>query len=217
MARKNDGLQQDQALRILRVDASGRQEGSVSRALADRVVEHLSGGSPGRGIIRRDLSRTPPEFVDTSWIDATFTPPGQRTDSQRQALATSDELVAELQRADLVVIATPVYNFGVPASLKAWVDMVARAGVTFRYSDDGPVGLLQNKRAILVVASGGTALDGDTDFATPWLRHVLGFLGIHEVETIAADQLMLDPGAETRAREAIDRLELPVSRIASAA
>ena len=213
----NDSSQQDETLRILRVDASGRQTGSVSRALADRVVAHLSAGDTGAETIRRDLSRTPPEFVDTSWIDATFTPPGQRTESQRQALATSDELVAELQRADVVVIATPVYNFGVPASLKAWVDMVARAGVTFRYTETGPVGLLRHKRAILVVASGGTALDGDMDFATPWLRHVLGFLGIHEVETVAADQLMLDPGAETRAREAIDRLELPVSRIASAA
>jgi FMN-dependent NADH-azoreductase len=214
---RNDNSQQDEALRILRVDASGRETGSVSRALADRVVARLSTGGPGAEIVRRDLSRTPPGFVDASWIDATFTPPGQRTESQRQALATSDELVTEVQRADVVVIATPVYNFGVPASLKAWVDMVARAGETFRYSDDGPVGLLHNKRAILVVASGGTALDGDTDFATPWLRHVLGFLGIHEVETVAADQLMLDPGAETRAREAVDRLELPVSRIASAA
>jgi FMN-dependent NADH-azoreductase len=214
---RNDNSQQDEALRILRVDASGRQTGSVSRALADRVVERLSTGGPGAEIVRRDLSWTPPGFVDASWIDATFTPPAQRTDSQRQALATSDELVTEVQRADVVVIATPVYNFGVPASLKAWVDMVARAGVTFRYADDGPVGLLQNKRAILVVASGGTALDGDMDFATPWLRHVLGFLGIHDVETVAADQLMLDPGAETRAREAIDRLELPASRIASAA
>jgi len=214
---RNESAQQDAVLRILRVDASGRENGSVSRALADRVVARLSAGDNGAETIRRDLSRTPPGFVDASWINAIFTPPGQRSASQRQALATSDELVAELQSADVVVIATPVYNFGVPASLKAWVDMVARAGVTFRYSDDGPVGLLKNKRAILVVASGGTALDGDMDFATPWLRHVLGFLGIQEVETVAADQLMLDPGAETRAREAIDRLQPPVSRIASAA
>ena len=214
---RSEGSQQNKPLRVLRVDASGRQTGSVSRALADRVVAHLSAGASGPEIIRRDLSRKPPAFVDASWIEATFTPPGQRLDSHRQALAASDEMADELQRADVVVIATPVYNFGVPATLKAWVDMVARAGVTFRYTEGGPVGLLQDKRAILVVVSGGTAVDSNTDFATPWLRHVLGFLGIREVGIVAADQLMLDPGAEARAREAIARLETPVSRIASAA
>jgi hypothetical protein len=116
---RNDGSRQDKALRILRVDASGRQAGSVSRALADRVVAHLSAGASGPEIIRRDLSRKPPAFVDASWIEATFTPPGQRLDSHRQALAASDEMADELQRADVVVIATPVYNFGVPATLKA--------------------------------------------------------------------------------------------------
>jgi FMN-dependent NADH-azoreductase len=122
-------------------------------------------------------------------------------------LALSDSLVAELQAADTVLITLPIWNFGIPSTLKAWIDQVARAGVTFRYTPDGPVGLLEGKRAILAVASGGTEVGSAIDFATDYLRHVLGFIGIHEVEIVAADRLMVDADAShAKADAAIDAL-----------
>jgi FMN-dependent NADH-azoreductase len=116
--------------------------------------------------------------LDTDWVTANFTPPEERGEAERAALAESDALVAELKAADVLVIGVPIYNFGIPAALKAWVDLVARARVTFRYTEQGPVGLLTGKRAYLAVASGGTPVGSAIDFATGYLRHVLGFLGI---------------------------------------
>ena len=111
-----------------------------------------------------------------------------RDADQCQALARSDELVAELMAADVLVIATPVYNFGVPASLKAWVDQVARARLTFRYTEHGPHGLLTGKKAYVLVATGGTEVGGAINFARPWLKFVLGYLGITDIQVIAADR-----------------------------
>lgn len=181
---------------ILRIDASARRADSVTRDLADRIVARLA---PERVIVR-DLARGLPQ-IDEAWVSANFTPPDARTETQRATLALSDELVAELETADTVVIGLPIYNFGLPASLKAWIDLVARAGVTFRYTAEGPVGLLDGKRAILAVASGGTGAGSDIDFATPHLRHVLGFLGISDVEVIAADRLAIDPEASRATAE----------------
>lgn len=177
------------ALQVLRIDASARTDGSVSRQLADRLLAGLSRHHEGLAVTRRDLARGLP-FVDADWIAANFADPDARDTVQRAALAGSDALVAEVQAADVLVIATPVYNFGVPASLKAWIDQVARARLTFRYTEKGPQGLLTGKKAYILVATGGTAIGGEYDFATPWLRFMLGFLGITDVEVIAADQGM---------------------------
>ncbi len=170
--------------RILRIDASARTEGSVSRDLADRLVAQLASG--GGDITVRDLTQTPPRFVDGAWVGATFTAPEARSEAQKAELAASDELVDELEAADHIVIGAPIYNFSVPAALKAWIDQVARARRTFVYTETGPKGLLEGKTAWLVVASGGTPVDSDIDFATPYLRHVLGFLGITDVRLIDA-------------------------------
>ncbi len=175
---------------LLRIDASARTDGSVSRALADQVAATLSPDS----VVTRDLSAGLPQ-IDGSWVAANGTPEAERSTSQRETLALSDTLVAEIQVADTVLIALPVYNFGVPSSLKAWFDLIARAGVTFRYTEHGPEGLLSGKRAILVVASGGTEVDGPMDFATPWLRHVMGFVGITDVQVVRSDRLMVDAEA----------------------
>jgi FMN-dependent NADH-azoreductase len=172
---------------VLHIDASARLTGSVTRDLSKRIVDRLS---PAR-VIRRDLSDPLPQ-IDSTWVEANFTPADQRDPVQADTLALSDALVAELQAADTVVIGVPIYNFSVPASVKAWIDLVARAGVTFRYTADGPVGLLHGKRAIIAVASGGTQVGSDIDFATGYLRHVLGFIGIHDVEIVAADRLGAD-------------------------
>lgn len=185
---------------ILRIDASMRRDGSVTRALTDRVVARLSGP-----VVTRDLADGMPA-IDAGWIAANFTDPAERTEEQRSALALSDALVDELKVADTVVIGMPIYNFGVPAALKAWIDQVARARVTFRYTPEGPVGLLVGKRAIIVAASGGTEVGGEADFATPYLRHALGFLGIRDVDLVAADRQMARGDAARDAEAQIDRL-----------
>ena len=173
---------------ILHIDASARFEGSVSRALSQSLVETLS--SPETSVIQRDIGAAPLPIITGDWVGANFTPDDQRSDAQKETLALSDELIAELEAADTIVFGVPIYNFGVPATFKAWVDLVARARKTFKYSESGPVGLLEGKSAYVVIASGGTESGSEIDFATPYVRHVLGFLGIHDVTVIAADQLM---------------------------
>ena len=186
---------------ILHIDASARLADSVSRQLSSRIVERLGGD-----VIRRDLAQPLP-LITQDWVTANFTPPEDRSTAQRDTLALSDRLVDELHAARTIVIGTPIYNFGVPAALKAWIDLVARAGLTFRYSDTGPVGLLTGKRAIIAIASGGTAVGSEIDFASGYLRHMLGFLGITEVEVVAADQIMINADqALTGAHERIDTL-----------
>lgn len=174
---------------ILRIDASMRKTGSHSRQLTDAVIERL-GAKTSIDITTRDLADSDLAFVDEAWIGANFTDPAERSDEQKAALARSDALVAELKAADTVVIGLPIYNFGIPAALKAWVDMIARARETFRYTPEGPKGLLEGKSAILVVASGGTAIGSEIDFASTYMKHVLGFVGIHDVTVIEAGQLM---------------------------
>lgn len=187
--------------KILRIDASMRREGSVTRMLTDKVIARLTAARPGVEVAVRDLADGV-TFVDEAWIGANFTDAAERSAHQKAALAGSDALVAELKAADVVVIGMPVYNFGLPAALKAWIDMIARARMTFRYSETGPVGLLEGKRAIIVAASGGTAIDSGTDFATPYLRHLLAFVGITDVTVVSAAQLMVDAEAALAAANA---------------
>jgi FMN-dependent NADH-azoreductase len=177
------------ALRVLRVDASGRETGSVTRALGDLLIEGLRQRAADISVTRRDVARGLP-FVDAAWIGANFTDPDARDAAQREALAGSDALVREVLEAEVLVIGVPLYNFAVPASLKAWIDQIARARLTFRYGENGPVGLLGGKKAYLLVATGGAEVGGGADFATPWLKFVLKFLGIDDIEVIAADRGM---------------------------
>jgi FMN-dependent NADH-azoreductase len=156
--------------------------------LTGELIDSLEAREGDIEVTRRDLSDGIP-LVDEAWISANFTPEEERTAQHREALAESDALVAELQAADVVVIGSPIYNFGVPAALKAWVDMIARARLTFRYTANGPEGLLKGKKAYVVVASGGVPVDSPVDFATPYLRQALRFVGITDVDVIAADQL----------------------------
>ena len=192
---------------ILRIDASARNNGSTTRQLADQLVTRLIEQGYGANVVRRDLAVTPPALLTESWVGANFTDDADRTDDQRAVLAHSDELIAELEAADTIVIGVPVYNFAIPAALKAWVDLIARARRTFRYTETGPEGLLKNKRAFLVVASGGVPVGSDYDFATGYLRHVLGFVGITDVTIIAADQQLMDGEAIARATSAIGELQ----------
>ena len=177
--------------RILEVSASGRRTDSVSRMLSQDTIAALESRHGPVAITRRDLAEGI-GLVDEAWISANFTDEEERTAAQRDRLAASDALVAELNDADVVIIGTPIYNFGIPASLKAWIDMIARARLTFRYTDNGPEGMLQGKKAYVIVASGGVPVGSSVDFATPYLRQALSFVGITDVEIIAADQLNQD-------------------------
>lgn len=192
---------------ILRIDSSARGAGSTTRQLTDRLVARLVEQGYGAAVTQRDLSVTPPALLTESWVGANFTDETERSDEQKAALAASDELIAELEAASTIVIGVPVYNFAIPAALKAWIDQIARARRTFRYTETGPEGLLKGKKAYLVVASGGVPVGSDYDFATGYLRHVLGFVGITDVTIIEAGQQMMDSEAVNRATAAIEGLK----------
>lgn len=196
--------------RILHVDASQRLHGSVSRGLSKLVVDELLGRYPEAEVIRQDLGGGVP-LVEDLWIDANNTPAVERTGAQAEALRHSDALVDELRAADLWVIGTPVYNFSLPPVLKAWIDQICRARVTFAYSEQGPRGLLDDRKVFLAIASGGSKVGSPTEFLTPYVLHVLGFIGIRDVEIIAADQLLM--GGEEKIALARQQVKDAVARL----
>lgn len=199
-------LSTPQTLRVLRVDASARVEGSITRRLADQMIDGLQARLADVSVTRRDVAQGLP-FVDAAWVNANFTDPDARSAAHRESLSGSDALVAEVMDADVWVISAPIYNFGVPASLKAWIDQIARARLTFHYTDQGPQGLLTGKKVYILTATGGTEVGSEIDFATPWLKFVLGFLGITDVEVIAADRAMMrGDAAREHATHRIDQL-----------
>ncbi len=180
------------SIKILRIDSSARRDGSETRALNDALISRIE-ASADTTVIHRDLAAAAPGFVNEAWVGANFTDPDARSDTQSAALAASDALVAELESADVIVIGAPIYNFNIPAVLKAWIDKVVRARVTFRYGENGPEGLLKDKKAYVMMASGGVPIGSAMDFASPYIRYILGFVGIHEVEFISAAEVKDDP------------------------
>ncbi len=200
------------SLRVLRIDASSRYQGSVTRRLVDDFMAVLQKHYKKIHIQQRDLIHDNLPFINEEWISANFTKAEQRTAEQRVVLAQSDSLVEQMQDADILVFGVPIYNFSVPASLKAWIDLVARAGLTFRYTENGPIGLLNNKKAYLILASGGTPIGGAIDYASGYLRHVMGFLGIRDVELISAERLNADgadsqQSAQRQIGDAVEKLQ----------
>lgn len=193
-------------LKLLRLDASANPGDSSSRELGDAVVDRLRSTSRVE-LLRRDLNREA-AFIDASWIGANFTADTDRSANQSERLRHSDELIAELQWADRVLLTTPMYNFGVPATLKAWIDLVCRAGVTFRYGDNGPEGLLADRPVDIVITSGGVPLESPADFVTGYLRQVFSFIGIDDVNIIGAAQMNVDAEASlARAQAQIARID----------
>ncbi|MEE9444268.1 MAG: NAD(P)H-dependent oxidoreductase [Cocleimonas sp.] len=173
---------------ILQINSSGRYEGSITRQVSDLVVNYLKGVSPTQDSISRDVAVGLP-FVNEAWINSNFTAADERTEDQKNVLDFSNELVAELERADHIVISSPIYNFSIPATLKAWIDLIARAGLTFRYTENGPVGLLKNKSATIIMASGGVPIGSEMDMASGYLKFALGFVGITNVNIIDASTI----------------------------
>jgi FMN-dependent NADH-azoreductase len=180
-----------QALNALLVTASARQQDSVTRQFANELIQALHTQHGDMNIQERDVSQGLP-FVDEQWVNANFTAGEQRNAEQQATLAYSDTLVTELQQSDVIIIAAPVYNFSVPASLKAWIDQIARVGLTFNYTANGPVGKLTGKKAYIVMSTGGTELGSEIDFASGYLTHILGFIGIDDVSIISAERFNQD-------------------------
>lgn len=187
-------MQQGEIKRVLRIDSSVQRQGSVSRALGDEVIERLRGGNPELRIDHLDLADGLPH-IDTAWVAANFTPAEQRDGAARARLSASDDAVTSLSAADAIVLTAPVYNFSVPSTLKAWIDHVCRAGLTFRYTEQGPQGLLHDRPVYLVLASGGVPFGSPVDFASGYLRQVFRFIGIEDVRLIGAEGVARDVDA----------------------
>jgi FMN-dependent NADH-azoreductase len=197
-------------MNILQITSSARPGASHSSKLAAEVVARLQAAEPGATLTSRDLGRQTPPALDEAALQALFTPAADRSAEQAARVAHDDALIAEAQAADVLVLAVPMYNFGVPGSFKNWIDAIARAGVTFKYTDKGPVGLLQNKKVYLVTTRGGIYRDQPADSLTPYLKSVLGFLGLTDVSFVFAEGLNLGPDAEAKglaqARQEIEAL-----------
>jgi FMN-dependent NADH-azoreductase len=175
-------------IRILHIDSSPRGERSRSRRLSSRFVQDLLRENPGATVVHRDLGRTVVPLIDETWIAAVYTAPDQRTPEMEERLRVSDELIDELLAADVLVLALPMYNFGIPANLKAWIDQVVRSGRTFRYP--GPEGLAAGRKAYIIMSSAGEYHEGSPtahmDHAIPQLKTILEFIGITDITVVPA-------------------------------
>ncbi|CAG9224939.1 FMN-dependent NADH-azoreductase [Burkholderia vietnamiensis] len=192
---------------ILQINSAARSQGAQSTLLASELTAKLQQSNPGAQVVVRDLLADTLPHLDETVLGAFFTPADQRSAEQNAIVAKSDALIAELQAADIVVIAAPMYNFGVSSQLKTYFDWIARAGVTFRYTENGPEGLIKGKKVHVVTARGGKYLGTPNDSQTPFLRTFLGFIGLTDVSFIHAEGLNLGPDAQSAAlagaREAI--------------
>ena len=176
-------------MKILLIKSSVFSGNGQSSRLADQFVAELRAQNPGAEIIERDLAAEPVPHLDGARVGAFFTKPEERSADQKAVIAYSDALIGELRRADVIVLGLPMYNFGVPSQLKAWFDHIARAGETFKYTEKGPIGLLTGKKAYVFAARGG--IYGENHSQTDWLRQILGFVGINDVEFVYAEGLAL--------------------------
>ena len=175
---------------LLKIDVSPRGDASYSRQLGTTFLEGWKVANPGGTVVSRDLAKNQPTYVDLQWIAGAFSAPDQLSAEHKAALKLSDDIIAELRAADHVLITTPMYNFQVPAVLKAWIDHAVRMGVTFSYTDKGPVGSLTGKKVTVIVASAGAYPKGEPSEAynmlTPYLKHILGFIGMTDVTFLEA-------------------------------
>lgn len=186
-------------MNILQINTSARSEGSQSTRLASRMVERLKEQQPRAELKVRDLAATPHPVLDEAALNALFTPPEQRTPEQAARVALDDALIAEVQAADVLVIGVPMYNFTISSQLKNWVDAIARAKVTFQYTESGPEGLLKGKTVYVALTRGGFYRDTEGDTQVPYLKMVLGFLGMTDVRFVYAEGLGMGPEAVEKA------------------
>jgi FMN-dependent NADH-azoreductase len=183
-------------MNILQINSSARRDNSQSTRLANSIVERLIAADPEATVTLRDVSAVPHPVLDEAALTALFTPAEQRSLEQAARVALDDALIAEVQAADVVVLGVPMYNFGVPAALKNWIDAISRAGVTFRYTAKGPEGLLRGKTVYVALTRGGLYRDTPADTQVPYLRTVFGFLGMTDVHFVYAEGLAMGAEAE---------------------
>jgi FMN-dependent NADH-azoreductase len=198
---------------LLHIDSSARYTGSLTRQLSAAYAEQWQAKNPGGKIIRRDLASQTLPHITEAMIGAYFTPADQRSAEQQAIIAESDKLVDELVAADTVVIGVPMYNFAPPSAFKAWVDHISRVGRTFSYGANGPTGLLTGKRAIVILSSGGVYSEGPAqplDFNGTYIRSVLGFLGITDVELIVAEGVSM---GEEKAKQTVSQAQEKISAV----
>ena len=177
-------------MKIYKIDCSARKENSTSRQLAKKLLDKIK--KPGDELVCRDLNDEM-LFISNLTESGMKIPEREQTEQHKKMFELSDKLVMELKESDTIIISVPIYNFGPPATLKAWADLAARVKLTFKYNEDGRrIGLLQDKQVYLVITSGGTKIQSKEDFLTPWLIHMLNFFGIKKIDIIAADQMALD-------------------------
>lgn len=182
-------------MKILQINSSARSAGANSTRLADAITARLKAANPAAVVELRDLAANPHPVLDEAALGALFTPAEQRTPEQAARVALDDALIAQVQSADAIVLGVPMCNFGVPVQLKTWIDAIAKAGVTFRYTENGPEGLIKGKKVYVALARGGLYRDTPADSQVPYLKGVLGFLGMTDVEFIYAEGLSM--GAES--------------------
>lgn len=191
-------------MKIYHIDSSARKSESVSKSLAKLLVDKIK--KSGDTVKYRDVSTGLP-FVAGIKGAGFIIPENERTEADKKLFKISDELIKEFKECDTIVISAPIYNFGPPASLKAWFDLVARNSETFEYTDKGPVGTVTNiKKAYLLIVSGGVPVNSPVDFCTPWLKQALNFLGVTNIEIIAADALNRDPEKINKTKDKINSL-----------
>ncbi len=196
------------------IEISPRGRDSASRAVADTLAARLGDLYPSAKLVRRDLAAEPLPHLDGITLQAISTKDPAEAAQLQEAARQSDQLTDELLASDLLVIATPMWNFGIPSALKAWIDLIVRPGRTFQYADDGVLGLAKGRKAILVLASGGVFTDGPWrpwDFVEPYLRQILSFIGIVDVQTIRVEGMnipALAPDAVPKANKAVEELAL---------
>jgi FMN-dependent NADH-azoreductase len=204
-------------MKILQINSSAKSVvsgmGSYSTRLANELVERLVEAHRDATVTVRDLNRTPHPALDEATLQALYTPVDHRTSEQAARVALDDRLIAEVMAADVIVIGAPMYNFAIPSQLKNWIDAIARAGVTFRYGEKGPVGLVRGKSVYVVTSRGGIHRDRPTDQVVPYLRLTLGFLGMTDVRVVYAEGLAMGPDAEARA---MADARLQITELASA-
>jgi FMN-dependent NADH-azoreductase len=192
-------LQEISMPNLLVIESSPRST-SVSTSVAKEYITEWQRKHPSGTVVRRNVATEPAPFVTEAWITAVYTPEENRTAEQKQLLAISDTLIAELEAADAIVIASPMYNFGITAALKLWIDQIVRPGRTFAYTAEGPKGLLAENKKVLVIASRGGAYSGASPVAfldqqEPYLRTVLGFIGLKDIQLAYAESQAMGPEA----------------------
>jgi FMN-dependent NADH-azoreductase len=183
-------------MNILQINSSARAGNSNSSRLANAIVERLRAAHPDAALNLRDLGSQPHLALDEATLGALFTPAENRTPEQQARVALDDALIAEVQAADVLVLGVPMYNFGVPTQLKHWIDAIARANVTFRYTANGPEGLLKGKKVYVALARGGIYRDTPSDVQVQYLKTIFGFLGMSDIDFIYAEGLAMGPDAE---------------------